>query len=84
MRIRTAVDLLFEQSSQDIRSFENYGLILAGDKNWTYFTIYTLCADDLAGKSSFEIFFKRKRSKTEFIFKLDIVKTHVYTIIYLV
>ena len=74
LKIRTIFELLLGQLTQDIRSFKNYGLKLAGDKTWTYFTIYTLCADDLAGKSSFEIFFKTKRSTTEIFKKWDIVK----------
>ncbi|CAF3832604.1 unnamed protein product [Rotaria sordida] len=40
--------ILFEQLGQDLRSLENDDLILPGDKTPTYFTISTLCSDNLA------------------------------------
>ncbi|CAF5044646.1 unnamed protein product [Rotaria magnacalcarata] len=42
--------ILFAQLSKDLNSLEEDGLILPGDKNPTYFTISTLCADNLSGK----------------------------------
>lgn len=41
--------LLFSQLNQDIRSLENDGLILPGDTVPTYFSISTVCTDNLAG-----------------------------------
>ncbi|CAF4461008.1 unnamed protein product [Rotaria socialis] len=40
--------ILFAQLSKDLNSLEEDGLILPGDKNPTYFTISTLCADNLS------------------------------------
>ncbi|CAF3420737.1 unnamed protein product [Rotaria socialis] len=40
--------ILFAPLSQDLKSLENDGLILPGDKTPTYFTISTMCADNLA------------------------------------
>lgn len=42
--------ILFEQLRKDLKSLEEDGLILPGDNNPTYFTISTLCADNLSGK----------------------------------
>ncbi|CAF2058078.1 unnamed protein product [Rotaria magnacalcarata] len=50
--------ILFAPLSQDLKSLENDGLILPGDKTPTYFTISTMCADNLAmpsGKSMYGI-----------------------------
>ena len=58
--------ILFAQLSQDLRSLENDGFILPGDKTPTYFTISTLCADNLAGKFLNKIFCK-KRSTTKML-----------------
>ncbi|CAF4139050.1 unnamed protein product, partial [Adineta steineri] len=40
--------ILFNQLNKDIECLENDGIILPGDINPTYFTISTLCADNLA------------------------------------
>ncbi|CAF1953676.1 unnamed protein product [Rotaria magnacalcarata] len=40
--------ILFRKLSEDLKHLENNGLILPGDVNPTYFTISTLCADNLA------------------------------------
>ena len=41
--------IIFTQLNQDLRSLEDDGLTLPGDTVPTYFTISTLCADNLAG-----------------------------------
>ncbi|CAF4135388.1 unnamed protein product, partial [Rotaria magnacalcarata] len=45
--------ILFRKLSEDLKHLENNGLILPGDVNPTYFTISTLCADNLAGMLRF-------------------------------
>ncbi|CAF4394288.1 unnamed protein product [Rotaria magnacalcarata] len=41
--------IIFAQLNQDLRNLEDDGLILPGDTVPTYFTISTLCTDNLAG-----------------------------------
>ncbi|CAF1346614.1 unnamed protein product [Didymodactylos carnosus] len=40
--------IVFAQLCQDLTSLENDGIVLSGDAHPTYFTISTLCADNLA------------------------------------
>jgi hypothetical protein len=47
--------IIFRQLNQDLKSLEDDGLLLPGDITPTYFTISTLCADNLAGYFSNKI-----------------------------
>jgi hypothetical protein len=52
--------IIFGQLNQDLRSLEDDGLVLPGDTIPAYFTISTLCADNLAGCFSIKILDKKK------------------------
>lgn len=51
--------ILFSRLNQDIRSLENDGLILPGDTTPTYFSISTVCTDNLAGSTLMTSFHKK-------------------------
>jgi hypothetical protein len=52
--------IIFSQFNRDLKSLEQDGLILPGDTTSTYFTISTLCADNLAGDCFHKILDKKR------------------------
>jgi hypothetical protein len=52
--------IIFNQFNKDLKSLEEDGLILPGDTISTYFTISTLCADNLAGDCFHNILDKKR------------------------
>ncbi|CAF3880552.1 unnamed protein product [Rotaria sp. Silwood2] len=52
--------ILFNQLNKDLRCLEDDGLVLPRDINSTYFTISTVCADNLAGSFSNKVVIKKR------------------------
>jgi len=60
--------IIFRQLNQDLKSLEDDGLILPGDTIPTYFTISTLCTDNLAGYFSNKILNKKNDGTWELFY----------------
>jgi hypothetical protein len=63
--------ILFNQLNKDLRCLEDDGLILPGDINPTYFTISTVCADNLAG-SLIKYLSRKGLFVKKFLFKIHL------------